>query len=237
MNFVTPNENCPRCRACPTRAYCVAKTLGDRQLSELTQLMQPPETFGKGEYVVVAGDRSGGSRSHVRSGSFKSYFVSRQGEETVTGFYLSGDLLPSYTELGRTQCSVVALETSSLCQLVADGTRDASHALMSALLATTEEIAGTELGHQINLKHSSAQARTAGFLVQMMHRLERLDRQPEQIPTPMSRTDIANYLGLTLESLSRTISKMKQAGIIRAERDQITVVKRDALETLAMHLV
>ena len=108
--------------------------------------------------------------------------------------------------------------------------------MAAALVRQLAANASIDTRHQINLKQSAVQARFAGFCVMLGARLQRLGRSPHYLPTPMSRTDIASYLGMTLESLSRVISKLHAARVIRASRDHIEVLQPETLETLGLHV-
>ena len=90
--------------------------------------------------------------------------------------------------------------------------------------------------HLINLSQSRAELRIAGFLSQLMKRLSKLGFDARHIPTPMSRTDIANHLGLTLECLSRVLSRWRKAGVINSSRDHIEILQPQEIDTTAYHL-
>ena len=234
MNMRSINAPDRFCEQCHTRHYCVASRLQDHQLTELGEVMQLGQRIAAGEHLFACGDIVT-AQFHVRTGMFKSYSINRQGDEFVTGFYLPGDVVPIFESEGRSIHSVVALEEASVCK-VAQGCEQGSRQVWQALGAQAHAMANDALMHQLNVKATSAQARFAGFCTHMMQRLDNLGRDSTHIPTPMSRTDIASYLGLTLESLSRVMSRMKQSGVISADRNQIHILEPDTLRTLAIHL-
>jgi CRP/FNR family transcriptional regulator len=78
--------------------------------------------------------------------------------------------------------------------------------------------------------------RIAGFLKLLMERTERMGFDPTCLTTPMSRTDLANHLGLTLECVSRVFGKWRKAGVIDTDRNSLKVLEPDALATTAFHL-
>lgn len=191
----------------------------------------------KGSVLYHVGEAA--DRCHVaRSGVFKSISFSVTGEEFVTGFYYPGELIGlNGRATGRYQDTAVALDTSTTCglnyrdlpRLWAVGSGDS----LLRMLAQHEHDA---MQHQINLSQSRAEARIAGFLLLLSDRLRRLGWNHLTLPTPMSRTDLANYLGITLECLSRELGKFKRAGLIGATRASITLCRPDELTTLALHL-
>ena len=77
------------------------------------------------------------------------------------------------------------------------------------------------------------QARFAAFCVLYAKNLTRLGRQEAFLPMPMSRTDLANYLGMTLESLSRVVNQLHRAEVIKAALDRIEIVDAETLHGLA----
>ena len=193
------------------------------------------ESVDSGAYIYRAGDPAQ-AQYHLRSGMVKTYVINAEGDEYVTGFYLPGEIFGTVHMDGSYGESAVALETTSVCELQDEAiTELAQLGLAPALLKHMAANAGIDTVHQINLKQTSAQARFAGFCVNMAARLERLGRSPLHLPTPMSRTDLASYLGMTLESLSRVVSKLHTAGVVKANRDHIEVLQMETLNTLGLH--
>ena len=89
--------------------------------------------------------------------------------------------------------------------------------------------------HQLQLVQTRADVRIAGFLVQLGERQSKLGWSDRELKTPMSRTDLANYLGMTLECLSRVLAKFGRAGLIEASRTHIELLKPEVLEGIALN--
>jgi len=224
-----------RCRVCPTRQVCLASESNAEQISHLPEFFHCVEAVAPGGHLYHAGDLAG-AQYHVRSGMLKTYVINAEGDEYVTGFYLPGEVLGHVHVNGCHAESAVALDTASVCELSSDAVDGlAQMGLASALFNHLAANASIEARHQINLKQTSSQARFAGYCFNMGERLKRLGRSALHIPTPMSRTDLASYLGMTLESLSRVISKLHSAGVISASRDHIEVLQEETLYTLGLH--
>ena len=173
----------------------------------------------------------------VRSGVYKTSTVSISGDEYITGFYFPGELIGFNGQLdGCYLDTAIALETSTVCRLL---TRDLpklwSIGIGPSLLRMLAERQDCSTRQQINLCQSKADARVARFLLESSRRMRRLGRDGAVIPTPMSRTDLASYLGITLECLSRVIARFRDAGLIHAERTEIQLMVRANLELLAFH--
>ncbi len=225
-----------RCASCPTQVACLSAWLEPEQRALLPAIFSTREPLAEDTHLYRAGE-SVQAQYHVRSGAFKTYAINAEGDEYVTGFYLPGDVLGQVQQDGCHAESAVALETSSVCLLTDAGvTRCAEHGMAGLLLRQHAEKATDQTRHHLNLKQTSAPARFAGFCLLYGDRLAALGRSRDFLPTPMSRTDIASYLGMTLESLSRVISKLGKKRVIRATPDSIEILERDALEELGAHV-
>ncbi len=223
------------CTDCQTRHVCIASRLPEQSLQHLPGWMRISQVFSPGVALYRAGDPSG-RQFHVRSGMFKTSVVNAQGEEFVTGFHLPGDVIGRVCHDGAYVESAVAVETSTVCELdikTLEANGRHAVALMSALVSNMADQARQDLQHHSTLSQTSAQVRFAAFCVRFADKLHALGRCEQFLPTPMSRTDLANYLGMTLESLSRVISKMNAQGLIRAARDHIDLCRLPELRALA----
>lgn len=198
--------------------------------------MRTSTPMAKNEHLYWEGDAA--DRCFVvRSGVYKTTTVRSCGDEYTTGFYFPGELIGFSGQLsGHFLDSALALETSTVCRLLI---RDlptlwsigCGPSLMR-MLAEQQEYAARL---QINLCQSKADARVAGFLLETSRHLTRLKRDCALIPTSMTRTDLANHLGITLECLSRVIGRFSKAGLISARRTEIQLLKMANLKSLAMH--
>ncbi len=226
------------CRVCPTRGVCTARDLSDGELDALSGYFHTTPILQRNDHLYRMSDTAG-SVFVVRSGVFKTVTVSTTGEETVTGFHYPGELVGfSGQATGAYVDSALALGPSTACRLKIDqlprlfaiGTSGTS---LLQMLAEREE---NDRLLEINLRQSKAEVRIAGFLCLLMRRLERLGYTRTQLPMPMSRTDLANHLGLTLECVSRVLGKWRRAGVLSIERNCMQLQQPAELETLACHL-
>ncbi|MFX3657746.1 MAG: Crp/Fnr family transcriptional regulator [bacterium] len=229
-----PDVDASHCLHCPTRQHCLADGLDDDGLQRLSACVRPSPPLRKGDRLFAPEDR-GDDCYVVRSGCFKTVRVSADGDETVTGFHLPGDLVGvSRLAGGGRSETAVALETSTACRVLAGELQGlwqvgAGRSLLR-LAGRQSELAAD---HQHTLSQGAADARVAGFLVTLAQRMRRLRRGDNPLPLPMSRTDLARYLGMTLECLSRVLARLSRAGILDATRRQVTVHDGDALRALA----
>ncbi|MEZ5597888.1 MAG: cyclic nucleotide-binding domain-containing protein [Pseudomonadales bacterium] len=223
-----------RCGECPTRRFCLARDLDASGLDRLSALLAPPIQLSRGDYLYRFGDRT--SALHlVRSGAFKTLTVTADGEEHVTGFHFPGEIfgLTGFTT-GVHEDTAMALDTSSVCRVHVDelpGLWGAGCDVAFLRLLGEKESAATRL--RILLSEPRAASRLAVFLLQLAERQRRLGRTTDVLYLPVSRTDLANHLGMTLEALSRVISRLSRAGLLAMERMEVRVLRQAELETLA----
>jgi len=226
-----------QCTLCPTRSVCTARDLDEAQLTLLSSKIDTSAVLQKNDHLYRHGDRTD-SCYVVRSGVFKNVVVTALGEEYVTGFHYPGELIGFSAKVdGEHPDSAVALTASTACRIAFcefDGLF--SLGAGSALLKLLAEREANDRNLEINLRQSRAEARIAGFFVLLMRRLKRLGYDTTSLPLPMSRTDLANHLGLTLECLSRELGKWKKAGVIATEKSVIRLIMPEELSTLACHL-
>jgi CRP/FNR family transcriptional regulator len=90
----------------------------------------------------------------------------------------------------------------------------------------------SEQSHLVLMGKQQAQRRLAFFIRRMSDRYARLSRDPLALTLPMSREDIANYLGLALETVSRLFTRMESAGILGVNRKSVQILRRDLLDEL-----
>jgi CRP/FNR family transcriptional regulator len=215
----------------------MARELGEGALAALSEVVATSAPMEKGEYLYRAGAPAT-SWFVVRSGVYKTVNDTADGEEYVTGFYYPGEILGlEGGALGRFEESAVALGSATACAVILDNLPRiwalGAHRSLLRLIAQHERN-GKAL--RINMSQSRADVRIAGFLKLLMERTERLGFDPHCLAMPMSRTDLANHLGLTLECVSRILSRWRRAGVIATDRTTVRVLRPDELGATAYHL-
>lgn len=231
------NGNREGCAICPTRALCMARGLSDAAQGMLGEMVTTSAPMDKGEYLYRAGDPAG-AWFVVRSGVYKTLNDTAEGEEYVTGFYYPGEILGlEGAASGRYEESAVALGSGTACAVVLDNLpRIWALGADRSILRLIAEHERNEKSLRINMSQSRADVRIAGFLKLLMERTERLGFDPTCLAMPMSRTDLANHLGLTLECVSRVLSKWRRAGVIDTDRSTLRILRPDELCTTAYHV-
>jgi CRP/FNR family transcriptional regulator, anaerobic regulatory protein len=189
----------------------------------------------RGETLFRQGE-SFGALFVVRAGSLKTFVEGSEGDLQVLGFHLPGDILGIG---GLTNehypCSAEALERSSICELRYDQLQEVSASVPALHHQLVRVISGalvTEQRHLVMMGKQQAQRRLAFFIRRMADRYARLSRDPSALTLSMSRSDIANFLGLALETVSRLFTKMESDGVLAVNRKSVCILRRDLLDEL-----
>ena len=225
------------CAICPTRKLCAARGLTGDALDSLTRTIHTTAPLKRAEALYRAGDR-GEAWYIIRSGVMKTLTVTPDGEEHVTGFHYPGEIIGLEGSAdGRHEESAVALEAATACALSLKSLPELwALGAGPAILSLIGERDRTAALLRINMSQSRAEMRIAGYLKLLMDRTARQGYDPSCLPMPMSRTDLANHLGLTLECVSRILSKWRKAGVIDTDRNSMQIKQPGELATTAYHL-
>jgi len=186
-------------------------------------------TFAKDE-EIYGQDEDADLIYRVVSGSVRTSRVLSDGRRQIGGFYVAGDMFGfengaahTFSAEAITQVKVLLIKRSVLASLAARDRTVAEQllALVGRELARTQE--------HVMLLVKTAQERVAGFLLEMADRIQAHD----EVDLPMSRQDIADYLGLTIETVSRTLTHLENSAAIALRTSRRIVLRnRGALHRL-----
>lgn len=202
--------------------------LNDKEINELDSVIRHSRRLKKGEYLFRAGEPFR-SVYAVRTGFFKTIVNSQDGRDQVTGFFMSGELLGLDGICNNFySCDAVALEDSEVCELPFMNLEHAGslipavqthfYKLMSREIVRNQEI-------MLMLGNMRAEERLAAFLMNLSQRLNNRGFAANDFILRMSREEIGSYLGLKLETVSRTLSKFQHEGLIKVEHKHIQLVQ------------
>jgi CRP/FNR family transcriptional regulator, anaerobic regulatory protein len=225
------------CSSCVFSAVCLASGYDKSRLREMHVLVEHTGPFGEGRHVFREGDEFN-SIAAVRSGTIKTYVTDLEGREQVLGFYLPGEVIGlSAISRSRYPCNAVALETVQLCRFSfpkmatlatkVPGLQQELFRLLSEDIGKAGLLAGD----------FDADERLAAFLIALSRRYASRGFSPTRLHLPMSRTDIANYLRLAPETVSRILRRFRDEGLVRVERREIDLLDRERLEDLSRNVL
>ena len=190
--------------------------------------------LNRGQELFAEGDRAG-SYFKVVSGAVRLLRLMPDGRRHVVDFFVAGDLF-AFTPLPAYPYSAEAVIDSAVIAYPRRGVEDlisrrpgVGRRLLE--LVSRELTAAQE--QLLVLGRKTAQERVASFLLQLLQRAGRADAPRPQVELFMTRTDIADYLGLTIETVSRSLTQLKRQGIIDLPTpNHVVIFKREALERL-----
>jgi len=209
-----PNKSCQsqqhiKCQNCSISELCLPFSLNDQELSTLDDIIDRKRPIHKGDKIFTDGQEMQ-SLYAIRSGTFKTFTVNEQGEEQITGFHLAGDLLGfPYNNLDELSNTMPKLKKQVL-------------RLMSHEIRTDQEMLTL-------LNRKNAEQRVATFLVSLSERYQARGLSSSEYRLTMTRSDIGNYIGLTVETISRLLNRFHKNGLIKVDGKLISILEMDDL--------
>jgi len=230
------NQQHTSCSDCRLHSICLPIALEASDIARLDQIIERSSSLERGQ-MACEEDQPFTSLYALRTGSLKAYRLTADGKEQITGFYLPGELFGvDGIAQNRHLTSVMALETSSICEIPFTRLEELS-ALIPDLQRHVFKIMSQEIAQDQQLitllSKNSAEQRVAALLLNLSRRSARLKLSSTALRLPMSRTDIGNYLGLTVETVSRIFSRFQKAGMLEVEKREIHICNSDILAELA----
>lgn len=225
------------CKQCSLQQLCLAGGgISGEEMNRLDDIIRSRKPVPGGGYLFRMGDAMG-AVFVVRDGAVKTVTYSENGDEQVLGFHLPGELIGlDALASGQHRCDAVALASTSLCEVPFDRLSGIA-AQIPGLQAQLMRVIGMSLDrdqdHKEILVRRQANERIALFLHGLSERLKTIGRDPLRIRLPMSRIDIANYLGLALETVSRGFTRLEEDGLIHVRGRQVELIEAGALARLA----
>lgn len=226
------------CQSCSLYDLCLPMGLETKDMDRLDSVIKRRQSINKNMFLYRMGD-SLKSVYAIRSGSFKTYITNPDGTEQIIGFSLPGELLgmDAISE-NEHACSAKALETSSVCEIPFDRlealARDIPNLQHQLFRLMSKEIQQDQHS-MLLLAQMPAETRLASFLLGMSERLNKRGYAAGEFILSMPRSDIANLLGMAVETISRILSHFQDDKLLNVERKHITILDLDKLRQLATH--
>jgi CRP/FNR family transcriptional regulator, anaerobic regulatory protein len=222
------------CLDCRLGELCLPYGLKKEDISQLSSIVKTKRPIRLDEYLYRQGEHSQ-SLFAVKSGSFRSFISSLDGIEQTLGFYLPGELMGlDSLQTGEFTCSVVALETATVCELPLPRLSELANKI-PGLQSQLMRIIGKEIASdhdKIVLGHRTAKEKISSFLLMLSRRYHALGFSGTEFNLTMPRHDIANFLGLTIETVSRQMADLTKTGIISINQRQVQINNLDTLKAI-----
>lgn len=224
------------CANCALHLLCVPGGLDADGLNRLEGIVRRRRLVRRGERLFRMGDPL--TSVYVASeGAFKTVQVTEVGDAVLLGFHLPGELMGlDALGSGMHRCEAVALTDAQLCELPCAQLDDVARelpGLQQQLLRVIGQSMGRDHDHMAVLMRRQASERLAAFLHGLSERFGRIGQPPLAFTLPMSREDIAQYLGLALETVSRGFTRLQDDGVINVHGRRIRITDPLELDRLA----
>lgn len=173
----------------------------------------------------------------IRLGHFKTFQINQDGDQQITGFQMAGELLGmDAISTDRHHCNAIALEDSEVCE-IPFARLEGLFRDMPTLLRHFHRMMSQEITREQNvmllLGNMRADQRFAAFLVNLSSRYAARGYSSTSFQLRMGREEIGNYLGLTIESISRLLSKFKKQGLLKVSNRELEIVDLPAMKAVA----
>ncbi|SIP97333.1 fumarate/nitrate reduction transcriptional regulator Fnr [Pseudacidovorax sp. RU35E] len=232
---MTPESIKVACSNCNLRELCMPVGLSPEELLRLDSLVATRRKVRRKELLFHNGEQFV-SLYAIRTGVFKTRITSEDGRDQVTGFQMAGEIIGLDGIVNdRHTCDAVALEDSEVCVMPFDRIEELSREV-SALQRHVHQIMSREIvrehGVMLLLGSMRAEERLAAFLLNLVQRLHARGFSASELVLRMTREEIGSYLGLKLETVSRTLSKFVDDGIVEVNQRHVRILDAEALRRM-----
>ncbi len=230
------NSRHGQCSHCNLSDMCLAFGMTRDEFEHLdTRMVLVRRKVAHGETLFRAGERFD-SVFAIWTGFFKTVISSTQGRDQVTGFQMAGELIGlDGIDTGRHGVDAVALEDSQVC-VIPFAELETLGREMPSLQRQLHRVMSREIVKDsrvmLLLGSMHAEERVAAFLLDLTQRLQSRGFSASAVLLRMSREEIGSYLGLKLETVSRTFSKFQANGLLFVRQRQIQITDPLGLQQL-----
>ena len=229
----TAEQSSP-CAACAVRDMAFCGVLSDQEIPQLLSILQVIRV--EPHAPIIDEGETADYLFNVTQGAVKLYKLLPDGRRQITGFLFEGDFL-GIAMNERYAYSAEAVVGVSLCRFP----RRKLEALLDEFPKLEKRLLGMASNELVQaqdqillLGRKTAQEKIVSFLLNLSDRTVKRGSEPSPIALPMGRADIADYLGLTTETVSRTITHLKRDGLIRLmQGGRVDLPDPNALRDLA----
>jgi CRP/FNR family transcriptional regulator len=228
----TANNTCAKCSS---KLRCLPFGLDERGVAQLDRIIGKRHWVERNELLIRVGEPF-----HclyiIHGGQFKTFRDNAHGKQHVMGFHMAGEILGmNAISNGIHDSNAMAFEDSEVCEVPF-----AQLQILCASIPALQQHFHRILSEEINRDQrvmrflgSSAELRFATFLLDLSNRFAARGYSRYDFTVLMSREDIGNYIGLTMESVSRLMSKFRRQGWISTDGKDLHILNHAAIAALA----
>ena len=209
--------------------------LNESEMERVDEVVATRRKVARGDNLFRQGDKFNALYA-IRTGFFKTRISAEDGRDQVTGFQMAGEIigLDGIVSDHHT-CDAVALEDAEVCVMPFDRIEELSREITS-LQRHVHKIMSREIvrenGVMLLLGSMRAEERLAAFLLNLVQRLHARGFSQSELILRMTREEIGSYLGLKLETVSRTFSKFVEDGVVEVKQRHVRILNADALKLI-----
>ena len=223
------------CSNCNLRELCMPMQLDQQELERIDEVVATRRSVKRGATLFHNGEKFT-SLYAIRTGFFKTTVATADGREQVTGFQMAGEIIGLDGIVSdKHSCDAVALEDAEVCVMPFDRLEELSREV-NALQHHVHKIMSREIvrehGVMLLLGSMRADERVAAFLLNLVKRLHARGFSRSELVLRMTREEIGSYLGLKLETVSRTFSKFVDEKIVEVKQRHLRILDADALQRI-----
>lgn len=223
------------CSNCNLRELCLPVGFDNDEMHRLDEMVATRKKVKQGDYLFHYGDEFHALYA-IRTGFFKTCVSSEDGREQVTGFQMAGEMMGLDGIVNeKHNCDAIALEDTEVCVMPFASVENLSREF-PVLQRHVHKMMSREIVRENNvmmlLGNMRAEERLAAFLLNLTQRLHARGFSQSEVTLRMTREEIGSYLGLKLETVSRTFSKFSDEGIIKVKQRYVHILKPDALKKI-----
>ncbi|HEX2531634.1 MAG TPA: fumarate/nitrate reduction transcriptional regulator Fnr [Burkholderiaceae bacterium] len=229
------NELRLRCSGCSMHQLCLPMGLDEPDMQKLEEIIHRHRRIKRNQRLYRIGDPFTNLYA-IRFGHFKTFQINANGGEQITGFQMAGELLGmDAISTDRHNCEAVALEDSEVCE-IPFFQLERLFSDIPALLRQFHRMMSQEITREqsvmLLLGNMRAEQRFAAFLTNLSSRYATRGYSPTSFQLRMTREEIGNYLGLTIESISRLISRFKKQNLLKVNNRELELLDLTTLKKL-----
>lgn len=219
------------CNNCNLDKICLPRGLSHQQVEKLAVVVKNNAILQRGEYVYRQGDSFKGIIA-IKSGSAKLVSHDKRGNEHILSVLLPGELIGlDGMNQDLHSCSAIALEVMSYCHIPPSRFDE----LFQKIPGISHELIKhcsdsiTDSQNQLINSKCTAEEKLALFLVNLSDRLKKRGFSANRFNIPLTRQEMGNHLGLTLETVSRMLKQLQTEGLINVQRKYVEIIDMEKL--------
>jgi CRP/FNR family transcriptional regulator len=224
------------CSNCNLRELCMPAGMCQEEMRKLDALVANRRRISRGTALFALGEAFQALYA-IRTGTFKTTISTENGHEQVTGFQMAGEIMGLDGIVGdHHTCNAIALEDAEVCIMPFDAIESLS-VEVPALQRHVHKVLSREIvrehGVMLLLGSMRAEERLAAFMLNLTQRLKARGFSSSEVILRMTREEIGSYLGLKLETVSRTFSKFVDDGLVEVKHRHVRILDHEKLQELA----